>query len=101
KTRGSRRECTLVCHDVVVLISIVLFNDTTTTQIYTLSLHDALPISARADYENPIRNARRDKLSAKLSPAWQRVPEQSSAHYVVQTILSASVERLRANLLSA
>src|SRR3989442_8511774 len=26
------------------------FNDTATTEIYTLSLHDALPISARVDF---------------------------------------------------
>src|SRR2546430_14638088 len=26
------------------------FNDTATTEIYTLSLHDALPISVRADF---------------------------------------------------
>src|SRR2546430_4541493 len=30
------------------LISFFFFNDTATTEIYTLSLHDALPISARA-----------------------------------------------------
>src|SRR3712207_9032588 len=29
-------------------ISFVFFNDTATTEIYTLSLHDALPILARA-----------------------------------------------------
>src|SRR3712207_6883581 len=29
------------------MIFIFLFNDTATTEIYTLSLHDALPISAR------------------------------------------------------
>src|SRR2546430_9899639 len=28
------------------------FNDTATTEIYTLSLHDALPISARLDSSN-------------------------------------------------
>src|SRR5689334_25162382 len=28
-------------------LSVFLFNDTATTEIYTLSLHDALPISAR------------------------------------------------------
>src|SRR3712207_9114154 len=27
------------------------FNDTATTEIYTLSLHDALPISGRADHQ--------------------------------------------------
>src|SRR2546427_5882092 len=32
--------CTLLCF--------FFFNDTATTEIYTLSLHDALPISARA-----------------------------------------------------
>src|SRR2546430_10782278 len=34
------------------------FNDTATTEIYTLSLHDALPISATAENEAPITNAR-------------------------------------------
>src|SRR3712207_8266068 len=28
------------------MVSVVFFNDTATTEIYTLSLHDALPISA-------------------------------------------------------
>src|ERR1051325_12137377 len=35
------------------------FNDTATTEIYTLSLHDALPISARPDHELPAH--RRDE----------------------------------------
>src|SRR5256885_16244988 len=34
------------------------FNDTATTEIYTLSLHDALPISVHVDVE---RDARRDR----------------------------------------
>src|SRR3712207_8450819 len=32
--------------------SLFFFNDTATTEIYTLSLHDALPISDRADFAN-------------------------------------------------
>src|SRR2546430_6347397 len=32
--------------------SFFFFNDTATTEIYTLSLHDALPISVRIDLEN-------------------------------------------------
>src|SRR2546426_7937302 len=32
----------------VSLVSLFFFNDTATTEIYTLSLHDALPISRRA-----------------------------------------------------
>src|SRR2546430_12818779 len=43
------------------------FNDTATTEIYTLSLHDALPISSQAGYQ-PVRrhgtaNARRRERS--------------------------------------
>src|SRR5437764_12221472 len=34
----------LLCTVTVVLLSFFFFNDTATTEIYTLSLHDALPI---------------------------------------------------------
>src|SRR5690242_21829590 len=34
-------------HSVLCLFVFFFFNDTATTEIYTLSLHDALPISAR------------------------------------------------------
>src|SRR3712207_9313440 len=41
----------MLCVGAIVLerwcVSVVFFNDTATTEIYTLSLHDALPISAR------------------------------------------------------
>src|SRR5258706_14985149 len=33
------------------------FNDTATTEIYTLSLHDALPILSRPDRDHPRRGA--------------------------------------------
>src|SRR3712207_9190068 len=41
-----------MCHSVIFICCtyIFFFNDTATTEIYTLSLHDALPIS-----EDPIR----------------------------------------------
>src|SRR5258708_10683783 len=38
-----RRSCTLLTHPI---FSFFFFNDTATTEIYTLSLHDALPICA-------------------------------------------------------
>src|SRR5476649_2195256 len=34
-------------------VSIFFFNDTATTEIYTLSLHDALPISRRSQSASP------------------------------------------------
>src|SRR5437899_7084171 len=37
-------------HSLCLLLSIFFFNDTAPTQIYTLSLHDALPIFAGGDH---------------------------------------------------
>ena len=57
--------CCLVAADFVVFLSFVVvvvffFNDTATTEIYTLSLHDALPISCnsndRLDYKKNYQN---------------------------------------------
>src|SRR3712207_8515174 len=36
-----------------MLLILVFFNDTATTEIYTLSLHDALPICAGRPYQGP------------------------------------------------
>src|SRR3712207_7165925 len=35
------------------MLNLFLFNDTATTEIYTLSLHDALPISSRGGWAGP------------------------------------------------
>src|SRR3712207_8574515 len=43
-------------------MSIFFFNDTATTEIYTLSLHDALPILAAGDRKDPARMRRRAHL---------------------------------------
>src|SRR3712207_7977038 len=37
-------------------VYLFFFNDTATTEIYTLSLHDALPISGRSDFPNAPRS---------------------------------------------
>src|SRR6266480_5654838 len=42
------------------------FNDTATTEIYTLSLHDALPIFRVADQREEVRD--QDRVHTKLSP---------------------------------
>src|SRR2546429_6505284 len=43
------------------------FNDTATTEIYTLSLHDALPISSRPWLPLPLRNAPQTRYSAYVA----------------------------------
>src|SRR5256886_15064906 len=44
----------MLAHDLIFF-----FNDTATTEIYTLSLHDALPISSNAQYQRKIEWVRR------------------------------------------
>src|SRR5580698_10256430 len=39
----------LMPDDAIIKIRLFFFNDTATTEIYTVSLHDALPISGRGD----------------------------------------------------
>src|SRR2546426_6652081 len=49
------------------------FNDTATTEIYTLSLHDALPISARARRRAPCAPRLRPRGRARRAEAGDRV----------------------------
>src|SRR6202034_4554429 len=62
---------------------IVFFNDTATTEIYTLSLHDALPIltarappgtsAARTATSRRRRCARRDRKSTRLNSSHSQI----------------------------
>src|SRR3712207_7728939 len=51
---------------------VFFFNDTATTEIYTLSLHDALPISGR----RPVRGA----PARRSRPAWPRARSCLGSH---------------------
>src|SRR2546426_9883234 len=74
---------------VLLIIFFFFFNDTATTEIYTLSLHDALPISSgrarrrgpdrrriRPGCHRPERIAARTggRASPRISPARRRLP---------------------------
>src|SRR2546429_7340922 len=54
--------------------SCFFFNDTATTEIYTLSLHDALPISPAPGRETapPPRRGNRDFFPARAGPRGRR-----------------------------
>src|SRR2546429_6052584 len=58
-----------------MLFSFFFFNDTATTEIYTLSLHDALPISARGTGSEETRM----KRDAALTPGAKKA---GSGEYV-------------------
>src|SRR5215208_8201676 len=60
------------------------FNDTATTEIYTLSLHDALPISTAI----PIRHWRGHSRSGWISRSEEHTSElQSRGHLVCRLLL--------------
>src|SRR5256885_13415009 len=63
------------------------FNDTATTEIYTLSLHDALPIShAAGRCEVPLRDRQRHAGGLRLQPGRQadrKSTRLNSSHLVI------------------
>src|SRR5256886_6235816 len=60
------------------MITFFFFNDTATTEIYTLSLHDALPISARARSARSSLRAR--PASARAAPRRARCAPSRAPH---------------------
>src|SRR5207248_10607783 len=65
---------TCFLHTLMQYYSLFLFTDTPTTAIYTLSLHDALPISVQNQNEPQLRdeNAHNDKsVHGVLNPTYQ------------------------------
>src|SRR5216684_7184782 len=65
--------CWLMMGRFLILVFFFFFNDTATTEIYTLSLHDALPISpcrlttCRDFSRRPAGRPRRDRKSTRLN----------------------------------
>src|SRR4030066_41029 len=57
---------------------IFFFNDTATTEIYTLSLHDALPISGRWRGRDQGRRLDRDRDEGKEGPRRRRGDRKST-----------------------
>src|SRR3712207_7829087 len=65
------------------------FNDTATTEIYTLSLHDALPISARVGFRSAVVLREHFRRAIGLAPVDYR------RRFVAPRTLSAQPEELR------
>src|SRR3712207_8310775 len=90
------------------------FNDTATTEIYTLSLHDALPISTETPFNSIGSGGRRARSSASVSST-SRVADESgtvertrseehtselqSRQYLVCRLLLEKKNRLSSHLL--
>src|SRR5256884_5523748 len=94
--------------------SVFFFNDPATTEIYTLSLHDALPISGSriASWVTPTiattlpRRRKRPRSAAASILAWRRSEEhtselQSRLHLVCRLLLDKNKKRSPLKLASA
>src|SRR5256885_6718044 len=55
---------TFASHDILQFCFFFFFNDTATTEIYTLSLHDALPISGNGDARRALTRTSNERLRA-------------------------------------
>src|SRR6267143_6243984 len=77
------------CLNPNAVIHIFFFNDTATTEIYTLSLHDALPIYGRAAATAAGRSGFRDDLGGKpIRRSEEHTSElQSQFHLVCRLLL--------------
>src|SRR5258707_2759141 len=62
------------------------FNDTATTEIYTLSLHDALPIS-EGSWARVKKSASKPSLCAKHDRSEEHTSELQSRQYLVCRLL--------------
>src|SRR6476620_12737238 len=63
------------------------FNDTATTEIYTLSLHDALPIPRARERGSALRQLRAPVLFARHGRSEEHTSELQSRQYVVCRLL--------------
>src|SRR6185503_21336982 len=73
------------------------FNDTATTEIYTLSLHDALPISRAGTSRAPGRTARAEDGSGRRPRSEEHTCELQSRLHLVCRLL---IEKQKKNLLA-
>src|SRR5256885_14035796 len=76
----------IFCHLFIFLF--FFFNDTATTEIYTLSLHDALPISMQRLVENLLDMARLQQGGVHLQREWLPLDE----------VVGSALRQMRARL---
>src|SRR3712207_9107664 len=67
---------------ILILVLFFFFNDTATTEIYTLSLHDALPISRLAERVQRlvVRDAEDPRRELRPAPELPRLPPHVEQH---------------------
>src|SRR2546427_7077199 len=99
----------MFCSGTLFIIFFFFFNDTATTEIYTLSLHDALPISTcrprapRTAHHRAPRGSRRTiaTIADRAHRSEEHTSElQSQSNLVCRLLLEKKKKKKRANLCS-
>src|SRR6266498_6103302 len=87
-----------------IIVTSFFFNDTATTEIYTLSLHDALPLSCACTPTSPASPSCCSASRLRQRPARRTRSEehtselQSRPHLVCRLLLEKKKKRGRTNL---
>src|SRR3970282_3034807 len=75
-----------------LLLCLFFFNDTATTEIYTLSLHDALPISPRDSRVESVSRPTNRTVQRRSRRSEEHTSELQSHHDLVCRLLLAKKE---------
>src|SRR3712207_7175123 len=75
-----------------ILVLFFFFNDTATTEIYTLSLHDALPIFKVANYCTKSVKRSTQQLTHELEAALKEVNQEKLSSDALPVLTSRSEE---------
>src|SRR5438034_11461459 len=87
----SSRFASLLLLSLIALFFFFFFNDTATTEIYTLSLHDALPILAYGVGAAIGRNALENVFGPRLNRVRRAVDRKSTRLNSSHTVISYAV----------
>src|SRR5947209_17136686 len=90
-----------VLYSSLLSFCLFFFNDTATTEIYTLSLHDALPICRRSSVSKNVRNTRvtDQTTSAAIVRSEEHTSELQSRQYLVCRLLLEKKKKKKAKIL--
>src|SRR5256885_16357638 len=93
---GSRPAASLTCAQSLQFSSFFFFNDTATTEIYTLSLHDALPISDRdARLPRPATRGGKARRAERCARSEEHTSElQSPCNLVCRLLLEKKKKKI-------
>src|SRR3712207_9333009 len=80
---------------IYVLLIFFFFNDTATTEIYTLSLHDALPIFARDVHRQGYGT---EVLTKLLDVVWSQLPLSTVRAHIEEDRKSTRLNSSHANI---